>query len=62
MAPEELRSVLRQWASGVTVVTTGSQGNLHGMTVSSFASVSLDPPLVSVNVEQRTRSHALITE
>ena len=62
VAPEELRTALRQWASGVTIVTAGSGGVLHGMTVSSFASVSLDPPLISVNIEQRTRTHKLMTE
>jgi flavin reductase (DIM6/NTAB) family NADH-FMN oxidoreductase RutF len=30
------------------------------MTVSSFSSVSLEPPLVSVNIERRTRTHELI--
>ena len=62
VAPEELRTVLRQWASGVTIVTAGSGGILHGMTVSSFSSVSLNPPLVSVNIEQRTRTHKLMAE
>ncbi|MFQ5943409.1 MAG: flavin reductase family protein [Anaerolineales bacterium] len=60
VSPEELRSVLRQWASGVTVVTGGVDGVHHGMTVSSFSSVSLEPPLVSVNIERRTRTHSLM--
>ncbi|MFV1857827.1 MAG: flavin reductase family protein [Anaerolineales bacterium] len=60
--PDELRSVLRQWASGVTLVTAGHGGALHGMTVSSFSSVSLEPPLISVNIERRTRTYALMTE
>ncbi len=62
VSPEELRSVLRQWASGVTIVTAGFDGALHGMTVSSFSSVSLEPPLISVNIERRTRTHALMAE
>ena len=62
ISPEELRSVLRQWASGVTVVTAGLDGVLHGMTVSSFSSVSLEPPLISVNIERRTRTFSLMTE
>ncbi len=62
VSPEELRSVLRQWASGVTVVTAGLDGALHGMTVSSFSSVSLEPALISVNIERRTRTHSLMEE
>ncbi len=62
VSPEELRSVLRQWASGITVVTAGLDGALHGMTVSSFSSISLEPPLISVNIERRTRTFSLMTE
>ncbi|BAH39630.1 MAG TPA: flavin reductase [Gemmatimonas aurantiaca] len=43
------RAVLGRFASGVTVVTTrDANGNPHGMTVSAFSSLSLDPPLVLV--------------
>lgn len=62
VTPDELRSVLRQWASGVTIVTAGLDGVLHGMTVSSFSSVSLEPPLISVNIERRTRTHSLMND
>lgn len=58
--PDQLRSVLRLWASGITLVTAGHDGVLHGMTVSSFSSVALEPPLVSVNIERRTRTHRLM--
>ena len=46
VTPEEFREALGRWASGVTIVTSRSGGRIHGMTVSAFASVSLDPPLV----------------
>lgn len=58
--PSTFRNVLAQWPSGVTVVTTLVDGVRHGMTASSFSSVSLDPPLVSVCLERRLYSHELI--
>jgi flavin reductase (DIM6/NTAB) family NADH-FMN oxidoreductase RutF len=43
----ELRKALGHFATGVTVVTTrAADGSPEGITVNSFASVSLDPPLV----------------
>lgn len=42
----ELRDALGQFATGVTIVTTAGPAGPLGITVNSFASVSLDPPLV----------------
>lgn len=42
----ELRDALGQFATGVTVITCMADGAPLGMTANSFASVSLDPPLV----------------
>lgn len=55
------RDVLAQWPSGVTVVTTVVDGVRHGMTASSFSSVSLDPPLVSICLDRRLYTHGLLT-
>ena len=45
------RSVLSRFASGVTIITThDGEGRDHGMTVSAFSSLSLDPPLVMVAI------------
>ena len=45
----EFRRVCGRFATGVTIVTVrDAAGKPHGMTVSSFASVSLEPPLVLV--------------
>ncbi|WJE00798.1 flavin reductase family protein [Streptomyces antimycoticus] len=47
------RSALSRFPSGVTIVTTRSAGGtLHGFTASSFAALSLDPPLVLVCLDQ----------
>jgi flavin reductase (DIM6/NTAB) family NADH-FMN oxidoreductase RutF len=45
--PMELRRCLGAFVTGVTVITTlDEHGVLQGMTVNSFNSVSLDPPLI----------------
>jgi len=60
MDAETLRQAMRHWATGVTVVTTAHQGRRHGMTVSSFTSVSLNPPLVLVALERKTRTRTMV--
>ncbi len=53
--------MLGRFATGVTVLTmTGPDHRPHGMTASSLASVSLEPPLVLVCVDHAARLHPLI--
>ena len=56
----EFRNALRKFASGVTIITVADGGELHGMTASSFASVSLDPPLVLVCLDKTSRTRDLV--
>ncbi len=51
---------LSHFASGVTVVTTEHDGRQYGMTVASFASLSLHPPLVLVCIERSVKTHDAI--
>jgi flavin reductase (DIM6/NTAB) family NADH-FMN oxidoreductase RutF len=60
--PDVLREALRFWTTGVTVVSSHHDGITHGMTVNSFTSLSLDPPLVSVSLEKITRTHQLVSD
>ena len=61
--PDEFRHALGRFASGVTVVTSkDADGNLHGITVSAFCSVSLEPPLILVCIAVNTGSHHALTE
>ena len=46
----QFRTVMSRFATGVTVVTTLSRGIDHAMTANAFTSVSLAPPIVSVNI------------
>jgi flavin reductase (DIM6/NTAB) family NADH-FMN oxidoreductase RutF len=50
------------FASGVTVMTTTAAGRMHGMTVSAFASQSLNPLLILVSVERATVMHRLVMD
>jgi flavin reductase (DIM6/NTAB) family NADH-FMN oxidoreductase RutF len=53
------REAMAEFASGITVVTTrDASGQPLGITVSSFCSVSLDPPLVLLCIENRSETHA----
>ncbi|MFJ6797228.1 flavin reductase [Streptomyces sp. NPDC091268] len=54
------RQVLSRWPSGVGIVTTAGADGWHGMTASSFSSVSLAPPLVLVCLDRAIRSHDLL--
>jgi len=57
---EELRQVMRSWTTGVSLVTSRHDGTRHGMTVSAFTSVSLEPPLVLISLERTTRTKRLV--
>ena len=58
--PATFKAVMGQWPSGVTVITTADAAGPGGMTASSFSSVSLDPPLISVCVARHLGMHARI--
>ena len=57
---DDFKRVLRCWASGVTVVTAKAGDTVHGMTVSAFSSVSVDPPLVLVCANRQSTTHSVI--
>ena len=56
------RRTLGMFATGVTVITTRVGEQVHGMTANAFTSVSLQPPLVLVSVDRRSRMNALLHE
>jgi flavin reductase (DIM6/NTAB) family NADH-FMN oxidoreductase RutF len=60
--PLELRLAMRNWATGVTIVSVVVQGVQHGMTVSSFTSVSLTPPTLMISLERISRTHEMLVE
>ena len=52
--PDRFRRACALWATGISVITfNDAAGVPHGMTVNSFTSVSLDPPLILVCIDHR---------
>ncbi len=58
---QEFRHALTHWATGVAVLTCVWEEQPSALTVTSFSSVSLDPPLVAVCIGQQSRFHAPVT-
>jgi flavin reductase len=54
---QHFRGSLGRFATGVAVVTFDTDQGRHGITVNSFTSVSLEPPLVLVSIARTTKSH-----
>jgi flavin reductase (DIM6/NTAB) family NADH-FMN oxidoreductase RutF len=54
--PRQLRNCLGHFATGVTVVTCESDGVPHGATLNAFTAVSMDPPLVLVSLDRRSKA------
>lgn len=57
---ERLRELMRNYPQGVAVVTADAGNGPHGITVSSFTSVSLDPPLVLISIAHESNAYPVI--
>jgi flavin reductase (DIM6/NTAB) family NADH-FMN oxidoreductase RutF len=60
--PAFFRQVMGRFTSGVTVVTTSHNNVIAGLTVSSFASLSLDPPLILICVDQASSTLEILRD
>jgi flavin reductase len=59
---DEFKEAMRQFASGVTIVTAEHAEELYGITVSAFSSISLDPPIVMVAINNASPLAEMILE
>ena len=59
---DDFKRALGAWATGVTIVTARAGERIHGMTVSAFTELSLDPPLVLVCADKSSNTLPLIQE
>jgi flavin reductase (DIM6/NTAB) family NADH-FMN oxidoreductase RutF len=60
VSPEQFRDVMARHAASVTVVTTAGPTGYHGVTVTAFCPLSLDPPLVLICIDRQQQSHRLL--
>jgi flavin reductase (DIM6/NTAB) family NADH-FMN oxidoreductase RutF len=60
--PDLFRSVLGRFSTGVTIMTARDDTSDHGMTVSAFASLSLEPPLILMCVAHDATMAPVITK
>ena len=58
---ESIKSLMRSFPQGVTIVTGVADGSPFGVTVSAFSSVSLEPPLVMVSMSKGTRARDMLS-
>ena len=58
---DDFKNAMSAWASGVTVVMSRSEGLAYGITASSFTSVSLEPPLILVCINDTSPLCEMIT-
>lgn len=62
ISSEDFRKALRHFPAGVTIVTIRTGEQVHGLTISAFASVSAEPPLIMVIIENRHRAYPMLME
>lgn len=51
MDSRAFRNAMGKFTTGVTVITTNTEKHVHGMTANAFMSVSLDPKLITISID-----------
>ena len=60
MNVDDFKSVMRRWASTVTIITTKSDDQVYGLTATAFSSLGISPPTVFVCLNGKSRTHSLV--
>lgn len=59
---DQFRHIMSRFVTGVTIVTTCHNTEIHGLTCNAFCSISLSPPTVLVSISTHTRSDRLMRQ
>lgn len=62
ISAEDLKESMRCWVTGVTIVTSKFDQIIHGMTVNSLVSVSIEPAMISVILANNTRTKSFVDQ
>ena len=54
---DTFKELMKRFASGVTLITFENEGKFSGLTVSSFCSLSMNPPLILICIDKKIPSH-----
>ena len=54
---DTFKELMKRFASGVTLITFKNEGKYSGLTVSSFCSLSMNPPLILICIDKKIPSH-----
>jgi len=57
---DQFRHIMSRFVTGVTIVTTCHDSEIHGLTCNAFCSISLSPPTILVSISTHTRSDRLM--
>ncbi len=60
--PQQFRTIIGNFATGVTVITAASGEELQGMTANAFTSLSLDPMMVLICVDRDSHTHRVLKQ
>ena len=60
ITPQKYRTLLGRFATGVTLVTSIFEEKIYGLTVNSFTSVSIDPPLILICIDRTHETAELL--
>lgn len=58
--PATFRKVMGSFATGVTIITSSVDDQVHGMTANAFMSGSMTPPLCLISIAKKARMHDLL--
>lgn len=62
ISTDDFRDALRHFPSGVTIVTVKAGDEVHGLTISAFASISPEPPLIAVVIDQGHHAYRMLEQ
>lgn len=59
---QAFKDALCHFTAGVTLIAIKAGEQVHGMTATAFVSVSANPPLIAVVIDDRSRAHTLLQQ